>query len=301
MKLLLNTCILIGSFFSAISSFAQLQKVKFNAVAGTNGVTLGKINGIVRDKYGFMWFADQDNQSIVRFNGSHMTRYTHDPANPNSLGGNHPECIATDSSGNIWIGFFGGRAGDGLDKFDPITGLFTHFRYDSTNSTSLSNDFVSAVLVDHLGNVWVGTNGGLNLLDQKAGTFKHYIHIDNDSNSLSFNIIRSLYEDRAGELWIGTGVFFDDKTNGGLNRFNRNSGTFTRYRSDPANPQTLIDNRIRSIFEDSHGTFWIGTNQNGLHTMDRKTGLFTRLIYDPKRPEQLSPRKLLTNGIILLL
>jgi ligand-binding sensor domain-containing protein len=189
MKLFLNTCIFIASFFSAMSSFAQIQQVKFNAVTGTNGVTLGKINGIVQDKNGFMWFADQDNKSIVQFNGSQMTRYTHDPGNPNSLGGNHPECIATDSSGNIWIGFFGAVAGDGLDRFDPITGLFTHFRHDSTNSSSLSDDMVSAVLVDHLGNVWVGTHGGLDLLDQKTGTFKHYVHNENDSTSLSYNLV----------------------------------------------------------------------------------------------------------------
>jgi signal transduction histidine kinase/ligand-binding sensor domain-containing protein len=284
MKLFLSTCIVICFLLPAINSSAQVKQVKFNAVTETNGVTLGKINSIVQDKYGFMWFADQDNQSIVRYDGNHMTRYPHDPGNPNSLGGIHPECLATDSLGNIWIGFFG----MGLDKFDPITGLYTHFRNDSSNGSSLSNDVVSSVLVDHLGNVWVGTSGGLDLLDQKTGTFKHYRHNENDSASLSYNVVRALYEDRAGELWVGTGFFFNDKNDGGLNHFHRNSGTFTRYRSDPSNPQSLSDNRVRSIFEDSRGTFWIGTNVNGLHTMDRRTGLFTRLPYNPKYPEELS-------------
>jgi signal transduction histidine kinase/ligand-binding sensor domain-containing protein len=134
----------------------------------------------------------------------------------------------------------------------------------------------------------VGTDGGLDLLDQKTGTFKHFSHKGNDSTSLSFNTVRSIYEDRAGELWVGTGAYFDHQEKGGLNRFHRETGSFTRYRSDPANAHTLIDNRVRSIYEDSRGTFWIGTNGNGLHTMDRKTGLFTRHQYNPQRPEQLS-------------
>ena len=287
MKLLLNTCILIGSFFSAISSFAQIQQVKFQELTQVNGVSLGKILAITRDKYGFMWFADQTYGSLIRFDGSNITRYRNDPANSQSLGGFRLECLAIDSSGNIWIGFYG----QGLDKFDPSTGIFTHYRHDIKNKASLSHDNVSAVLVDHLGNLWVGTDGGLDLLDQKTGTFKHFSHKDNDSTSLSFNTVRSIYEDRSGELWVGTGGFFQDKNNGGLNRFHRKTGSFTRYMSDPANQQTLIDNRVKAIFEDSRGTFWIGTSEDGLHTMDRKTGLFTRHQYNPQRPEQLSRPK----------
>ncbi len=283
-KLFLNTCIVICFLLSAINSSAQIQQVKFNLITGTNGVSVGKITGITRDKYGFMWFADQSNHCLIKFDGSHMMRYHNVPNNPNSLGGYNLECLAVDSSGNIWIGFYG----MGLDKFDPVTGIFTHFRHDSTNNASLSHDFVSAVMIDHLGNVWVGTNGGLDILDQKSGTFKHYSHTGNDSKSLSHNAVRAIYEDRDGELWVGTGNFFDRNKEGGLNRFHRQSGNFTRYLSDPANPQTLIDNRVRSIFEDSQGTFWIGTNGDGLHTMDRKTGLFTRLRYNPQQPEQLS-------------
>ena len=293
MKLFLSTCIVICFLLSPSNSSAQIKQVKFNTVEGTNGVSVGKIIGITRDKYGFIWFADQSNGCIIRFDGSHMTRYRNDPKNPTSLGGSNPECIAVDSSGNLWIGFIG----TGLDKFDPVTGIFTHFSHDTINKASLSADIVSALLVDHLGNVWVGTLSGLDLLDQKTGTFKHYSHNENDSTSLSHNIVRSIYEDRSGELWLGTGGFFEPiKGGGGLNHFHRQSGTFTRYLSDSANPKTLIDNRVKSIFEDSRGTFWIGTSGDGLHTMDRKTGLFTRLRYNPKYPEQLS-RPPVQNGL----
>lgn len=51
MKIFLKHCILISLLFLVFDSFAQTQQVKFNLVTGTNGVSLGKINGIVRDKY----------------------------------------------------------------------------------------------------------------------------------------------------------------------------------------------------------------------------------------------------------
>ena len=117
MKLVLRQYILVSLLFFVFDSNAQTQQVKFNPVTGTNGVSLGKINNIVRDKYGFMWFSDQSNRCIIRFDGSHMTRYQNDPKNPNSPGGYYPECLFADADGNIWIGFYG----MGLDKFDPVT------------------------------------------------------------------------------------------------------------------------------------------------------------------------------------
>jgi ligand-binding sensor domain-containing protein len=267
-----------------IKNSAQIQQLKFNKVTGTNGISLGKINGMTMDKYGFMWFSDQSNRSIIRYDGVQMKRYKNDPKNPNSLGGYYPECLFADSSGIIWIGFYG----QGLDRFDPLTNTFTHYRHNKEDPSSLSSDMVSTVLVDHHGNIWVGTDGGLDLLDQKSGTFKHYKHQSGDSTSLSHNMVRTVYEDKAGTLWVGTGLPWEGNNDGGLNRFNRDTGTFTQFLHEPKNPNSLINNKVRAILEDSKGTFWVGTVGDGLHTMDRTTGRFTRHKYNPAKPEQLS-------------
>jgi signal transduction histidine kinase/ligand-binding sensor domain-containing protein len=290
MKNILRHYLLLSFLFIALNGAAQTSEVKFNLVTGTNGITLGNLSSITQDKYGFMWFADQTNQAIVRFDGHHMKRYQYDVKNPDGPGGFNPECLATDSLGNVWIGYYG----TGLDKFNLVTGKFTHYRHDPNDEASLSHDKVAAVLVDHLGNVWVGTEGGLDLLDQKTGKFKHFVYRESDSTSLSHNVVRAIYEDKTGELWVGTGIFAGSNI-GGLNHFHRESETFTRYLSDPANPNTLIDNRVKAIFEDSHGTFWVGTNGDGLHTLDRKTGLFKRHTYDHRLPEQLSRPPLTTH------
>jgi len=275
---------LFSLFFFAEESQAQSLELKFNLIEGTNGTSLGKINAITQDKYGFMWFSDQTNRCIIRYDGSAMTRYRNDPKNPNSLGGYYPECLFTDSTGIIWIGFYG----QGLDKFDPESNTFTHYDHDPNDPESLSHDFVSAIRIDHFGNIWVGTNGGLDLLDPETGKFTHYRYEENDTTSLSDNVVRAIYEDREGTLWVGTGLFAQQNNLGGLNRLDRETGTFTRYLHDPENPQSLIDNKVRSIFEDSKGNFWIGTRGDGLHSMDRKTGLFERHTYDPANTDKLS-------------
>lgn len=276
--------IAMGFLYPGMKILGQTQTVNIEQIQGANGVTLGKINAITQDKLGFMWFSDQVNASIVRYDGSYMKRYQHDPKNPNSLGGYYPECLYADGSGIIWIGFYG----QGLDRFDPLTDTFTHYSHDPKDPKSLAHDYVSAVLVDHLGNVWVGTNGGLDLLDQETGTFKHFSLQANDSTSLSCDTVRALYEDKSGTIWVGTGFAYDQIDEGGLNRFDRNTESFTRFLHDPDDPQSLIDNKVRAIFEDSKGNFWVGTKGDGLHSMDRKTGLFTRHTYDPSRPQKLS-------------
>jgi signal transduction histidine kinase/ligand-binding sensor domain-containing protein len=268
-------------FLISKESAAQKAQLDFNLVKKSNDITLGKITSITQDRFGYMWFVDQGHSSIIKFDGYKMKSYSHDPSDSNSLDNKTVEGIASDSSGYIWV-----TTGTGVDKFDPVTEKFIHFRYNPSESGGRAS---SAILIDHLGIVWVGTSKGLDQLDQKTGKFIHYTHKDNDTTSLSCDIVRCLYEDHKGVLWVGTGWEFESKIKeGGLNRFNRKTGTFTRYMHDPKNPNSLIGDKVRAMFEDSRGVFWVGTDGDGLHIMDRKKGTFERLIYDPTHPEKLS-------------
>jgi len=273
--------------FTCSVGFGQTREPKFSLIPRADGIPPGRINCIARDREGVTWLSDQSNKCIIRYDGTHMKRYLNDPKDSNSLGNDgYPECIAADSSGIIWIGFYNGG---GLDRFDPATGNFTHYRHKANDPRSLVSDTVAALLADHLGNIWVGTSEGLDLLDKKTGEFTHFRHHPSDSASLSCNIVRALYEDHDGTVWVGTGFQFDlFSTEGGLNKLDRTKGTFKRYLHDPKNPHSLINNKVRAIFEDSRGTFWVGTSGDGLHTMDRKTGLFERHVYNPADPSQLS-------------
>ena len=266
------------------SSYAQTNTIQFTQVEGTNGITLGKINAIVQDELGFIWLSDQSNRCIIRYDGNHMTRFAYNPQAEFSLGGYYPEALYADTDGVIWIGYYG----QGLDRFDTKTQEIVHWQHDPENPESLPSDFVTAVLRDQEGKIWIGHYNGISQLDETSGIFTTYSHDPEDPNSLSHNTVRALYEDRQGTLWIGCGFAWDVGDDGGLNRFNPETQSFTRFLHDPQDPQSLVHNRVRAIFEDSRGTFWVGSLGDGLHTMNRSTGKFTRHAYDPQNPTALS-------------
>ena len=284
-KITISIFLIFQVFFHA--GIAQSNELKFNLVEGPNGKQLGNINAITQDPHGYMWFAGQSAQCLYRYDGNRMISFRQDTLNPNSLGGTNLETVYADDSGMIWVGFAGG-----LDQFNPATGIFKHYRNVSDDTSSLNIGIVTVILRDHQGILWVGTHNGLDRLDEKTGKFFHYRNEPGNPRSLSSNNVRAIYEDRKGVIWIGTGLYWENNSDGGLNRLDRNTGTFTRYLNDPKNPNSLINNKIRAIFEDSRGTFWVGTAGDGLHTMDRSTGNFERHPYNPAKPGELSRPKL---------
>jgi len=143
----------------------------------------------------------------------------------------------------------------------------------------LSQSSIFCLLQDSTGFMWFGTEDGLNKYN--GYEFKVYKHDSQDPNSLSDTWVRALYEDRSGTMWIGT-------RNGGLNRFNRESESFTSYRNDPGNQNSLSNDFVSSIYEDQSGILWIGTRGGGLDRFDRATNTFTHYTNDPANLNHLS-------------
>lgn len=208
-----------------ITSPAFSQDVSFNKFTPTEGNVSGRITGITQDPQGNMWFAAS---GLFKYDGHKVFSYKHNSLNPNSIGTSRLETVFADSEGFIWAGTFG----EGLDRLDPATGIFRHYKHDPKNPYSLSGDTVTVVLQDHAGLFWIGTMNGLNSFDPNTGKFVRYLNNKDDSESLSNNQVRTIYEDRQGTLWVGCGSPFKGETpegEGGLNRFNRKTGKFTRY------------------------------------------------------------------------
>ena len=95
--------------------------------------------------------------------------------------------------------------------------------------------------------------------------------------SLSGNSFTSIFEDRQGNLWVGTVA--------GLNKLERNTGRFSRFLHDPANPHSLGHDYVSSIREDQSGVLWVGAMMgSGLSALDVKTGRFTRYSFHAEEP-----------------
>ena len=82
---------------------------------------------------------------------------------------------------------------------------------------------------------------------------------------LSGETISPIMQDSKGYIWFGT---WD-----GLNKYD--GYTFTKYRFDPFDPNSVSQNFIYTIFEDSRGVIWVSTFE-GLCKFDRTTEKFTR-------------------------
>jgi signal transduction histidine kinase/ligand-binding sensor domain-containing protein len=283
MKWEIRLAFIVFLFTNFQTATAQNNAITFYNLDSINGSPLGKITGITQDTSGYMWFCGQGQNCLYRFDGTSIIRYKHDNKNPNSLGFNFLLSVYADKDGMIWVG------GNGLDRFDPATGVFTHYMKSKPGGNNLDAGIVSAILKDHEGHLWIGRFDGLDRLDEKTGKFTHFKNDPGNPKSLSNNMVRSVYEDHKGVIWVGTGDPWDTNhpDEGGLNRFNAD-GTFARYFHDPKNPHSLINNKVRVIFEDSKGNFWIGTSGDGLQSMDREKSTFERHLFEPKHPEHLS-------------
>jgi len=172
--------------------------------------------------------------------------------------------ILRDRRGNLWLGTDKG----GLSRLDPETETFTHYRHDPGNPASLSSDTIYSIHEDKNGMLWIGTRtGGLNKFNPDTEQFTHYKHDPDDPRSLADDFIYKIYEDRAGTIWLGTYT-------GGINRFvpgakNGLPLTFENYKHDPADPQSLSNNCVLTIYDDRVGRLWFGTAGGGLNRLIR--------------------------------
>jgi PAS domain S-box-containing protein len=159
----------------------------------------------------------------------------------------------------------------------PAANFPIHFDHISTDQ-GLSTPDTWSVLRDAQGFIWIGTQDGLNRYD--GYQMKVFRHNNDVPGSLSENTIRTLYLDHAGTLWVGT-------WNGGLNRYDRGTETFTHYQHDSEKTNTLSNDGVFTILEDRAGTLWLGTHGGGLNRFDPQTETFTSYQHDPGNPASL--------------
>lgn len=284
MKHTLKSTLCIFMLLLASASQVFCQQSAFNKV-NPNEVETFAVGGITQDLNGFMWFTTKN--GLYCYDGYKYVTYKNNLLDPKSLASDTLERISADATGKIWIGTL-----KGLDCFDPETDQFKHYSHNPGNPGSISADWINAILVDHEGTLWIGTSEGLDRYDRQTDSFIHYRNNPDDPSSLSYNEVVTIYADKKNTIWVGTGSVYGDEKDktesGGLNRLNKETGTFSRFVHDKHNPNSLISNKVSAIFEDSQGNFWIGTAGDGLHIMEREKGTFIRHGYDPENTEKLS-------------
>lgn len=204
-------------------------------VINNTGFEVKKVESILEDKAGNIWFGGRTTDGLFRFDGTSLTNFK--PDNEVWL-----RPIFEDKTGNIW---FGARS-HSVYCYDGKT--FTNF------APKEFTDWVVAMAEDKAGNLWFNNGHGSSPTCDVCGvirydgkTFTHFTTKD----GLGSNEVWGILQDKTGNFWFGTG--------NGLCSYDGKS--FTDF-SDKASKD------VRSIFEDKAGNLWLGTNGDGVCRYD---------------------------------
>ncbi len=157
---------------------------------------------------------------------------------------------------------------EGVSEIDLRT-LEYHFFSNRDNYHRIPKEECRVVYADQESNLWLGfVGGGITKIERSVSggdekyTFIQYENSPNDSTSLSNNTVLSIWEEDNGDLWFGT-------YGGGLNKFNKETESFTSYDESDG----LCNNSIYGVLGGEPGTLWLSTNF-GLSKFDIKTKRF---------------------------
>ncbi len=254
-------------------SFASSNNLYFDHFSIKEGLSQSSASCVLQDSNGFLWIGTQS--GLNRYDGYQFKHYKYSE-HPASLSGNWVTACLEDKQGRLWFG----TAASGLNRFEPNTESFTHFKHEKDNTNSLRDNRIWSLLEDHQGQLWIGTEaGGVSRLNLARTEFTHFTHDKDKTSSISPGMVRTLHQDKRGRLWLGT--------YSGLNLFTPKTEDFIHYQHQPANPNSITKGSIWSLADDNQGNLWIGT-LTGLDRFNPQKGTFTHFQHDPNKSNSLS-------------
>ena len=249
--------------------------IRFAHLTSKDGLSPGQIRGIVQDDQGFLWVNTMG--ALNRYDGYQFKSLR--ALGRRALWSGRAVSRRVLSFLVAFTAIHGApppASGSAQAIRLPIVeGQRTRFTHLGT-AQGLSESRVDHMLQDRRGFIWIGTYNGLNRYD--GYRFKTYKPDRNNPNSLGGLHVYALFEDRSGILWIG----IDQE----LDRFDPATETFTHFRADPDNPDSLSGS-LEHMTQDRDGMLWLAT-RNGLDRLDPASGRFTHYRNDPNDPHSLS-------------
>ncbi|MEM8930407.1 MAG: two-component regulator propeller domain-containing protein [Acidobacteriota bacterium] len=242
--------------------------IRFTHLTRAQGLSSDSVYAITQDRHGFLWFGTAD--GLNRYDGYRFVVYRHDPDEPASLVQNFVMDLHEDRSGRLWVATLGG-----LDHYDPASDSFRHHRLPDGGS-------IVYEIFEEDDDLWVGAHHGLGRFDPSDGSFEKMDLSSVLGPDESLPQVRAITRDPAGDLWIGTVGF-------GLLRQSASTGELRRFRHDPADSESLVEDEIWALRADADGRIWVGTH-GGLDRYDPERDAFEHFPADPNDPTRLASR-----------
>ncbi len=153
----------------------------------------------------------------------------------------------------------------------PALGQRKYLRFEQLNEEDgLSSYFVTDILQDHKGFLWIATTNGLNRFD--GYSFRKWHWEQANEGSLIDSHVNVLAEDGLQRIWAGTVA--------GLVRYDEDDERFTPVSLGP------VQGQVFSLLRDSDDRLWVGT-QRGLAMIDPRSGRLLESWTADGRPNQL--------------
>ena len=286
----------LGTYFGGVNYFNPEYEIYTRYKVGDTekeGLSSPIVGRMTEDKDGNLWICTEGGGVNVYNRKNNTYRWYRHEEGKNSISHNNVKAIYYDRAQEImWIGTHLG----GLNKLDLRTNRFTVYRMKAGDLSTLPSDIVRDI-VPYEDKLIIATQNGVCLFHPATGTCEHLFKDTKEGRNIS--MVASLYIDKDGTLWISA-------TGEGVYSYRFDTGKLTHYAHNPANPNSLSNNNVNNITQDSKGNLWFSTSGSGLdlyrpetndfENFDKgKNGLASDCIYETQESPTSGKLLLITN------
>jgi len=236
----------------ATNEGAGVYEVKGDSIILTKRLGIigsGKVKCIVPKQNGKGYWIGTERFGLFDYvSESEYTVYTVEDGLPS----NHVVAVKQTDIDVLWVGSYS----SGIAKLSIPTSeesrKLTVQRFGEQDG--LTNVFVSDILEDYEGGIWIATNGG-GLFQYRSAAFSMF------HEGLTNGDVTSIFQDYYGNVWIG-----------GKKGLRKMSASFLRGDDSTDKKLYLKDTYIKALLEDRGGRMLVGTATKGLFSLNPING-----------------------------
>lgn len=231
---------------AVLESQSEGRNFQVYRIGTEDGLSQGKVNAIVQDAQGYLWFGTQE--GLNRYDGQKLKRFYHDSADRESLAADWIWDLEVDRRGQLWV-----ATSDGLSRYNPFTEAFINVRHEADNPRSVPSNRIRTLHASSDDGLWVGTeDAGLCRLDLTSLSCERYRFAD--------SAVTAVQQDLSGTVWAA-------HLSGGIFRLTAEATDFEAVPGLPAR-------QLRGLYLDEKGQLWIASFDKGLYRYNPASGQF---------------------------
>ena len=254
----------LGTYFGGVNYFNPEYEIYTRYKVGDTekeGLSSPIVGRMTEDKDGNLWICTEGGGVNVYNRKNNTYRWYRHEEGKNSISHNNVKAIYYDRTEEImWIGTHLG----GLNKLDLRTNRFTVYRMKAGDPTTLPSDIVRDI-VPYEDKLIIATQNGVCLFNPATGTCEHLFKDTKEGRNIG--MVASLYIDKDETLWVSA-------TGEGVYSYRFDTGKLTHYAHNPSIPNTLSNNNVNNIMQDSNGNLWFSTSGSGLDRYRKESNDF---------------------------